>query len=73
MMLNTEKRNPNTMNIDKSTTVEMLSCIQEENYNAVKAIEPAIKDIERACDMITDRMKKCGRLIYIVKPCVQPH
>lgn len=64
-MHKTEMRNPNTMNIDKATTEEMLNCIQTENYNAVKAIEPAMAAIEKACDMITERMKKGGRLIYI--------
>ena len=64
-MHKTEMRNPNTMNIDKATTEEMLNCIQAENYNAVKAIEAAIPDIAKACDMITERMKKGGRLIYI--------
>ena len=64
-MLKTEMRNENTMNIDKATTKEMLELIQKENYNAVKAIESAIPAIEKACDMITDRMQKGGRLIYI--------
>lgn len=64
-MQNTEMRNPNTMNIDKATTTEMLKLIQEENFNAVRAIDPVISDIEKACNMITDRMAKGGRLIYI--------
>lgn len=64
-MSNTEKRNPNTMNIDKETTEGMLKLIQAENYNAVKAIEPAIPSITKACDEIYERMKKGGRLIYI--------
>lgn len=64
-MYKTEMRNQNTTNIDKETTAGMLHLIQEENYNAVKAIEPAIPSIEKACDMITARMKKGGRLIYM--------
>jgi len=58
-------RNPNTMHIDRASTADMLAMIQEENYNAVRAIEPAIGAIERAVDMITERMKKGGRLIYM--------
>ena len=64
-MSNTEKRNPNSMNIDKETTEGMMQIIQAENYNAVKAIEPAIPNIAKACDEIYARMKKGGRLIYI--------
>ena len=64
-MSNTEKRNPNSMNIDRETTEGMMKIIQAENYNAVKAIEPAIPDIAKACDEIYARMKKGGRLIYM--------
>lgn len=64
-MHKTEMRNPNTTNIDCKTTAEILSIIQEENFNAVRAIEPAIPAIEKACDMINKKMKKGGRLIYI--------
>lgn len=58
-------RNPNTMHIDQETTAGMLKLLQAENYNAVKAIEPAMPAIEKACDMIAERMKKGGRLLYI--------
>jgi len=53
------------MHIDKASTKEILALIQEENYNAVTAIEPALPAIGHACDMITERMKRGGRLIYI--------
>ena len=64
-MVNTETRNPNTTNIDKESTESMLMLIQNENYNAVKAIESAIPAITKACDEIVVRMKKGGRLIYM--------
>ena len=64
-MQRTESRNVNTMHIDKETTEGMLRLIQDENYNAVKAIEGAMPAIEKACDMIYGRMAKGGRLIYM--------
>ena len=64
-MSKTEMRNPKTMHIDQETTAGMLRLIQDENYNAVKAIEAAIPAIEKACDMICERMKNGGRLIYM--------
>jgi len=64
-MNKTEMRNPKTMHIDRETTGGMLKLIQEENMVAVKAIDSAIPDIEKACDMICERMKKGGRLIYM--------
>ena len=64
-MQRTEIRNKNTMHIDQETTAGMLRLIQEENYNAVRAIERAMPTIERACDKITERMMNGGRLIYM--------
>ena len=64
-MHKTESRNVKTMNIDKESTAGMLRLIQEENYNAVKAIEEAMPAIERACDEIYKRMCQGGRLIYM--------
>lgn len=64
-MNKTEMRNPKTMHIDRETTMGMLKCIQEENYNAVKAIESALPAIERACDEIYKRMAQGGRIIYM--------
>ena len=64
-MSETEMRNPHTMHIDRADTGEILRLIQEENKNAVLAIEAAMPSIEEACDRITERMKRGGRLIYI--------
>jgi N-acetylmuramic acid 6-phosphate etherase len=58
-------RNEKTMHIDRAATSEMISLLHEENYNAVRAIDGALPEIERAVDMIADRMAKGGRLIYI--------
>ena len=64
-MPSTESRNEKTMHIDRETTAGMLRLIQDENYNAVKAIENALPAIEKACDMIYERMSRGGRLIYM--------
>jgi N-acetylmuramic acid 6-phosphate etherase len=58
-------RNEQTMHIDRAATSEMISLLHEENYNAVRAIDGALPEIERAVDMIADRMAKGGRLIYM--------
>lgn len=61
----TEQRNPRTMNIDKASTGEMLEMIQRENVNAVNAVGEVLPYIEKAVEIITEGMKKGGRLIYI--------
>lgn len=64
-MLNTEKRNPKTMGIDKMSTAKMISIMQEENLNAAKAVGDVLGPIQQAIDVISERMKKGGRLFYV--------
>ena len=49
-MLKTEMRNPKTAHLDRMTTAEMLRVIQDENYNAVKAVDGCLDALERAVD-----------------------
>lgn len=61
----TEKRNPRTTHIDKATTKEMLTLINDENRRSVEAVEEAIDSIAAAVDCITDAIREGGRLIYV--------
>ena len=64
-MLKTEMRNPKTTHLDRMTTGEMLRVIQEENYNAVKAVDGCLDAVERAVEAATAALRKGGRLIYV--------
>ena len=64
-MLNTEKRNEKTMHIDTMSTAEMIKVMQEENYNALKAIDEAMPMIEKAVDAASYAVNNGGRIIYI--------
>ena len=64
-MLKTEMRNPRTMHLDRMTTAEMLRVIQDENMNAVKAVDGCLDAVGRAVDAVTEAMRKGGRLIYV--------
>ncbi len=64
-MLNTEKRNEKTIHIDEMSPIEMMKVMQEENYNAVKAIDTELETIALAVEEISARMKKGGRLFYV--------
>ena len=57
-MIKTEMRNENTKHIDKMTTEEMMRVMQNENMNAVLAIESELSSVARAVDAITERMAK---------------
>jgi N-acetylmuramic acid 6-phosphate etherase len=61
----TEGRNPNTMDIDRLSTFDMLKKINEEDKKVPLAVEKVIPSIAEAIDRIVPRMKKGGRLIYI--------
>lgn len=64
-MLKTEQRNPNTTHIDRMSALEMVKVIQEENKNAVNAIDSELDAIAEAVDAISLRMKEGGRLFYV--------
>lgn len=64
-MLETEKRNKNTMHIDKMTTAEMISIMNEENYNAVKAVEASKEDIALAVEAAANSLSNGGRIFYL--------
>ncbi|MBQ8649561.1 MAG: N-acetylmuramic acid 6-phosphate etherase [Clostridia bacterium] len=64
-MLKTEMRNPDTVNIGKMSTYDILKTINAENNNVISAIEKAIPEIERACDAVAEVIKNDGRVFYI--------
>ena len=49
-MLKTEMINPKTVNIDKMDTLSMIDIINEENMNAVKAVQAESANIALAID-----------------------
>jgi len=63
--LTTESRNQNTLDIDKVSTIEMLTKINEEDKKVAIAVEKEIPQIANAIDRTVERMQNGGRLIYI--------
>ena len=64
-MLRTEMRNPRTTHLDSMTTAEMLRVIQDENMNAVRAVEGSLDAVGRAVDAATEALRRGGRLVYV--------
>ena len=60
----TEQRNPNTMNIDTLSTLDMIRLINQEDHNVAEAVSLVTDKIAQAVDLIADRLEKGGRLIY---------
>ena len=64
-MLRTEMRNEASTHIDKMDTLEMLQLINRENMNSVMAVDAALEQIAKVCDMVANQIDQGGRLIYI--------
>ena len=60
----TEQRNPNTMNIDTLSTLEMVKLINREDHRVAEDVSMVTDKIAEAVDLIADRLSKGGRLIY---------
>lgn len=61
----TEARNIETMNIDNVSTIEMVRLINNEDKKVPEAIEKVLVEIANAIDIISSKLAKGGRLIYV--------
>lgn len=60
----TEQRNPNTMNIDTLSTLEMVKLINQEDHRVADAVGEVTDKIALAVDVIAEKLAAGGRLIY---------
>ena len=60
----TEQRNPNTMNIDTLSTLDMVKLINREDHRVADAVGEVTDKIAQAVDVIADKLSSGGRLIY---------
>lgn len=63
--LNTETRNPRTMNLDLLTPGEIIRIMNEEDKKAVEAVEKALPQVEKAVTRVVKALNEGGRLIYV--------
>lgn len=60
----TEQRNPNTMNIDTLSTLDMMKLINREDHRVADAVGEVTDKIAQAVDVIAEKLAAGGRLIY---------
>jgi N-acetylmuramic acid 6-phosphate etherase len=65
MLSITEQENPNTKNIDKVSTLEAITLINNEDKKVAVAIEKILPEIAAAIDKIVVRLNDGGRLFYV--------
>lgn len=63
--LKTERRNRATENFDSMTSLEMVQAMNREDAGVPRAIKRVLPEIARAVDVISDCLRKGGRLIYV--------
>lgn len=63
--LKTEGRNQNTLHIDKMSTIDMVTLMNNENRVVEDAIATQLPEIAKAIDIIAERLNAGGHLIYI--------
>lgn len=61
--LNTEQRNPKTMNIDRASTLEAVTLINEQDKSVAHSIEPHLPQIAEIIDYLWENFQD-GRLFY---------
>ena len=60
----TEKRNPNTTNIDMMSADEIAKVLNEEDKKVALAVEKCVPEIAKAIELIAQSFLKGGRLAY---------
>ena len=62
--MTTETVNESTKNIDKLSSLEIVTLINEEDKKVARAIEAELPQVARAVDAVAERFKRGGRMIY---------
>lgn len=63
--IDTERRNPNTMNIDNLSSLDIVKKINAEDKHVPEAVEQALPVIADVVDRIVEAFRNGGRLIYV--------
>lgn len=63
--LTTETRNQRTMQLDKMSTMDILTVMNQEDEQVLKAINGQLSNIEQTVEFVVDSFNNNGRLIYV--------
>jgi N-acetylmuramic acid 6-phosphate etherase len=61
----TEQINPNSINLDQLSSLELVDLFNQEDMNTIKAIAQARQELADAIDMTANALSKGGRLFYV--------
>ena len=63
--LSTERRNPDTMNLDHMTPFEIAETMNREDAKVVEAVKEVLPEIAKAIELATASLKCGGRIVYL--------
>jgi len=63
--LQTEERNPRTVDIDRVSTLDLCRILNREDLTVPEAVERCIPVIAQVIDTLSERVRKGGRVFYI--------
>jgi N-acetylmuramic acid 6-phosphate etherase len=64
-LLETESRNPRTLNLDQLPAADLVRVLHQENYSVADAVAGALPQITFLVDTIADHLERGGRLFYV--------
>ena len=64
-LLDTEQRNPASMEIDRMSTLDMVTMINQEDHRCAEAVRQVLPEIARSVELICEQLRKGGRLFYV--------
>jgi len=71
MELTTEASNPDSADLDRLETLELVQLINAEDAKVAAAVGEAATAIAAAIDVISTRLGNGGRLIYVATWCAR--
>lgn len=63
--LQTEAINGRTSQIDRVSTLQMCTIINNEDLTVAASVTPCLPHIARAIDLLTPRVRRGGRVVYV--------
>ncbi len=63
--LETEARNPNTLDLDALNTLQMVTILHAENTSVLAAVDAVLPEIAAAVEIVAARLEAGGRLFYV--------
>ena len=63
--LTTEQRNPETMNLDQMTPLELVETMNREDQKVIEAVNKVLPEVANVIEWTTEALRTGGRIIYM--------